>query len=280
MAQIDWIFYYTGLDMRSFDKIIISNNGSVFDEKTFSTTALLYLIAKINMHAPNATKICMETRPEYVDISEMEVVHRALKEGNPKTALEIAVGLEVFDDTIRNDVFNKGLSKDKFEHFASLVAAMGFHIKCYMMLKPVPGMSQREGIEDIHKAIDYLCGISRECDTPVNVHINPTYVARGTELEKAFNEYGSDGNRRYTPPTLNDLAAAVYVGAAVKPNKDFSIFVGLDDEGLAVEGGSFIREGEENLVDMFEDFNRTQNYKLIEDILLCQSTKGSLTEPA
>ena len=37
--------------------------------------------------------------------------------------------------------------------------------------------------------------------------------------------------------------------------KDISLYIGLDDEGLAVENGSFIREGDENLVEKLSEFN-------------------------
>ena len=37
----------------------------------------------------------------------------------------------------------------------------------------------------------------------------------------------------------------------------------LYDEGLAVPGGSFLRPGDESLVKRLEEFNRTQNYDLL-----------------
>jgi hypothetical protein len=39
--------------------------------------------------------------------------------------------------------------------------------------------------------------------------------------------------------------------------------VGLSDEGLAVPGGSFIREEEEHLIVMLEQFNQTQDYTIL-----------------
>ena len=44
------------------------------------------------------------------------------------------------------------------------------------------------------------------------------------------------------------------------------MFVGLSDEGLAVEGGSFVREKEEYLVEKLEQFNRTQDYDILDRI--------------
>ena len=49
-------------------------------------------------------------------------------------------------------------------------------------------------------------------------------------------------------------------------DKPLSIFIGLFDEGLAVEGGSFLREGDDELVQLLEQFNRTQNYDILDRI--------------
>lgn len=251
MKQIDFIFdTLTSDQKKNLKKIILSNNGSVLDEQTFSTTALIYFIAKMNMHCPNIGILSIETRPEYVDLSELELMHRALAEGDTPTNLEIAVGFEAFDTIVRNDHFKKGLSLKKFEEMAVSVGEYGFHLKCYFMLKPVVGMTTEDAIKDIHNGIDYLADVSKKTNVKINMHLNPTYVATGTPLAEAF------ANGEYTPPTMTDVIEAVKYGKG----KGISIFVGLNDEGLAVEGGSFIRQDEEKLMEVLEEFNRDQNY--------------------
>lgn len=259
MAQIDYLIHYSKIDLSGIDKIIISNNGSVLDQRTFSTTALLYFVAMLNIHCTNATKITIETRPEYVDLAELEIIDRALKEGNHKTELELAIGFEAYDDTIRNDKFDKGLSFEVFEAFVKKIAQYNFSIKCYFMLKPVAGISTQESISDIHKALTYINGIAELYQIDINVHINPTYVAEGTELEAAFN------NDEYTPPTLLDVATAVYPGRLMSDHT--SIYIGLDDEGLAVDGGYFIRPGDEEILEELRVFNLTQDYDIISKII-------------
>ncbi|MFC1855630.1 hypothetical protein ACFL2A_03710, partial [Thermodesulfobacteriota bacterium] len=80
--QIDHIFADPEVVRRSDDirKVIISNNGSILDENTFSSTALMYLMAKINLNLPSLTSLCLETRPEYIDFEELEFLSRALHE--------------------------------------------------------------------------------------------------------------------------------------------------------------------------------------------------------
>jgi uncharacterized Fe-S cluster-containing MiaB family protein len=132
------------------------------------------------------------------------------------------------------------------------------------MQKPVPGLSDAEAVADIHDAINYLSHIADKHDIHINMHLNPTYVAAGTALATAFRE------GRYTPPLLEDVAEAAYHARA----KSVSTFIGLSDEGLAVEGGSFLLENSQVLVDKLELFNRSRNFNILEEI--CKNRKIGL----
>lgn len=255
--QVDWLFSNEDVVKRRLEikKIIVSNNGSVLDETTFSSTALMYLIAKANMNLPKLRVFSIETRPEYVDLEELAFLERALKEGDTPTSLELAIGFEAFDEKIRNEIFMKGLSLEVFEGFVGKMSKYrNMSLKCYFMQKPVPGMTDEEGVSDIVQAIVYLGGISERFGVSINMHLNPTYVAKGTKLERSF----QDG--LYRPPYLLDVARAVCSAA----DKKISIFVGLFDEGLAVPGGGFIREGDDGLVAALTCFNQTQDLREIE----------------
>jgi radical SAM enzyme (TIGR01210 family) len=255
IKQIDLMFHFilSAEQKKALKKIIISNNGSILDEQTFSTTALIYFIAQMNIHCPTISVLSMETRPEYVDINELEVLSRAIKEGSTATALELAVGFEAFDDTIRNDYYKKGLDLKVFEKMAHMMSKYHFKLKVYFMLKPVPGISEEEAIQDVAAGINYLDKIAQEYTLDINMHLNPTYAAYGTPLETAFKK----GD--YKPPTLESVRKTVLQAQG----KRISIFVGLSDEGLATPGGSFIRKGDEKLIKKINQFNISQNYSLL-----------------
>ncbi len=255
MAQVDHIFALPEVieKKEEIHKVIISNNGSILDEDTFSSTALIYFIALLNRNFKNLEVLTIESRPEYVDIEELEFIARSLAEGERKTQLEIAIGFEAFDDKIRNDVFMKGLTIEVFEKLVERVARYDFQLKCYFMQKPVPNMSDEQGVADICSGIEYLGKVAKKFGVKINMHLNPTYVATGTLLAPAF------AAGEFTPPKLEDVARAVYSGK----DKGVSIFVGLSDEGLAVEGGSFLTSESEQVVSTLEQFNQTQNFELL-----------------
>lgn len=259
MQQVDHLFADPQIlnKCKSIQKVIVSNNGSVLDEDTFSSTALMYLIARLNLNMPRLKALCLETRPEYVDMPELEFIARALTEGDTPTTLELAIGFEAFDDHIRNDLFDKGLSLDAFESLVKKVAPFNFHLKCYFMQKPVPGMTDEQAVADIQHAIEYLGQISRDYAVAINMHLNPTYVATGTPLEAAFI------SGTFAPPKLKDVARA----ALKAKDENITIFIGLSDEGLALPGGSFLTPAAEPLLEPLEAFNRTQDYSILETLL-------------
>ncbi|MBI5210595.1 MAG: hypothetical protein HY927_11550 [Elusimicrobia bacterium] len=255
MRQIDRVF--DGLippgRLAGLRKIILSNNGSVLDERTLSTTALLYFVAKMNMRCPRLKVLAMETRAEHIDEVELEVLARALGEGPVKTGLELAMGFEAYDDRLRNAVFRKGLSKAHFERAVRIASRHGFGVKAYFMLKPAPGMSEDEAVRDIERGIEYLDRLARRHGAVINMHLNATYAARGTPLETALR------SGRFVPPRLDSLRRA----ALAARGKRVSLYLGLYDEGLAAPGGSFIRPGDGPLLRRLRAFNKTRDFRLL-----------------
>ena len=256
IVQIDSIFSDREVLARKPDirKVIVSNNGSVLDEDTFPTTALLHLLVRINQELPDLAVLSLESRAEHVDIEELEFLARVMRERPKPAQIELAIGFEAFDDELRNQVFKKGLSLHTFEQLVDRISRPGFRLKCYFMQKPVVTMSDDDAVDDIRRGIDYLDAVAKRSGICINMHLNPTFVAHGTALDKAFAGGG------YSPPLLGDVVRAVLHGRG----KSVSIFVGLYDEGLAMPGGSFLRPGDESIVSALEAFNRSQDYTALQ----------------
>ncbi len=249
-------------------KVIVSNNGSVLDEETFSSTALMYLVTQLNLQLPRMKTLSIETRPEYVDVAELEFLARAIRERDEPAQIELAIGFEAFDDDVRNQTFLKGLTLHTFEELVRKISQPQFRLKCYFMQKPVAEMDDEAAVRDIQAGVDYLSDIAARHGVPINMHLNPTFVARGTPLETSFR------SGAYVPPRLCDVARAAHHGAG----KPLSIFIGLSDEGLAVPGGSFLTPGSKPLVQNLETFNRTQDYEALAQTINthCDAPTGGL----
>ena len=255
MQQVDHLFE-SALDSKQklkLKKIIVSNNGSVLDEATFPKTALLHFISKMKYHCPNVSLLTVETRAEYALESEFESIKKALQKGEQAISLELALGVEVFNNKIRNKIYKKGLSNKTFEHFAAKVASFGYQLKTYFMLKPVADMSDEEAVTDIVNAVMYLDSIAEKHNLKINLHLNITYVSSGTELMEAFE------NNQYSLASLSLIPKAILAAE----NTRLTIYVGLYDEGLAIEGGHFEEIDNVQLVRILQQFNQTQDYRLL-----------------
>ncbi|MFA4845632.1 MAG: hypothetical protein WC654_03685 [Patescibacteria group bacterium] len=239
-------------------KVIVSNQGSVLDEETFPTLVLMHLVYLCQRNIQGFLSLSLETRPEYVDRVELDVLYRAMCEVDHRISIELAIGYEAHDDHVRNDLLKKGLvlrghGPHTLESLARKCAEREFGLKCYFMLKPWPTFTDKTAIEDVKGGIDFLDEMAREHGVRISMHLNPTFVGKGTALVPPF-EAG-----QFVPPHLVDVARA----ALHAEGKRVSIFLGLNDEDMAVPGGSFLREGDEPIVDLLEQFNRTQDFGLL-----------------
>jgi len=240
-------------EKREIKEIVLSNNGSIFDESTLPTASLLYFVSKASHELPNLKKIILETRVEPVDIILLEKIKETLEFDGKNIQVELAVGVEIFDDEARNKYYKKGLRIEQLQELAKELGDLGIKLRCYMMYKPLPGMTREEADEDIAKAVDYFSRLSKDHNIDLTIHINPTFVAIGTKLAEAF-EKGE-----YSPPDLSDLRKLVlsFEGSSI------NIYVGINDEGLAVPGGSFIKSGCEKDLDRFKKFNFTGDFQYL-----------------
>lgn len=229
--------------------LVLSNNGSVLDEPTFPQAALLHTLVRAAETLPNLRTISLETRVEFVRETQLRAIRTTLDSVRDGLAFELAVGVEIFDEKLRNRVARKGLSNRGLARLADMAARCGAGLRCYFMLKPLPDMSDDDAFDDLARGLDYFDAISRDTGVPVVVHVNPTYAALGTELEAAFKE------GRFVPPDLRRLEAllsARKVGSA-------QVHLGLNDEGLAVEGGSFLRPDVADAARRLRRFNALQD---------------------
>ncbi|MGH1421723.1 MAG: hypothetical protein ACRBEQ_07885 [Hyphomonas sp.] len=227
--------------------LVISNNGSVLDSPTFPVASLLHAM-QVAIDQMKALKcISLETRAEFVTHEILEQLLKSIAQSErPDVRLEIALGVEVFDDGLRNKSMHKGLSRRKLIELCELLGSLNVGLRAYMMLKPVPGMSDEDAINDIAEALTFFENMAESVGLDCVMHVNPTYAAIGTELETALSE------GQFSPPRLDKMVERL---KALSP-QHVELHFGLNDEGLAAPGGSFINEKNEGALDMLVGFNR------------------------
>ncbi len=253
--QVETAICHELLDSEKHDikEIILSNNGSTFDKRALPPASLLYFISKASHQLPNLKKLVFETRIEHVTRFVLEQIKQALEFDDKNIQVELAVGVEIFDDEARNKHYKKGLRLEQLERIARELGDLGIKLRCYMMYKPLPGMTRKEADEDITKAADYFSRLSKDHNIDLTMHINPTFAAIDTDLAEAFKK------GEYTPPDLGDLRQLLHSFEGSKIN----IYVGLNDEGLAVPGGSFIKPGCEKDLNKLKSFNFTGDFQYL-----------------
>ncbi|NJO88515.1 MAG: hypothetical protein HC831_05770 [Chloroflexia bacterium] len=121
------------------------------------------------------------------------------------------------------------------------------------MLKPHPSLNEEEAIVEAKNGVQELADLGKAYDVPVSIHLNPTYIAEGCSLTNEMLDSG------FQPPELTSVIKVIEFAGQLKT----PIYVGLDDEGQAVEGGTFRSTGlnKEKAVKAILDFNRHQDFK-------------------
>ncbi len=225
--QVDYILsQYSEEQLKDLGKVSIYSASSVMDQECLPTRSLMYLLLKICDY-PGLKVVSLETRPEYVEDWELKALRNVLGE---EVQLEIGIGYETYDPELRNKVLQKGLTRKAMHKLMQMLNEnKNCSLKAYLMLKPHHSLTEDEGIIEAINGLKELKNLSSEYRVPVSIHLNPTYIAEGCKLT---DEMVANG---YEPPELTSLIKVLVAARDL----DLSIYAGLDDEGMAIEGGTY-----------------------------------------
>ncbi|MBN1330581.1 MAG: archaeosine biosynthesis radical SAM protein RaSEA [Candidatus Heimdallarchaeota archaeon] len=155
---------------KKFQAVKIFNSGSFLDESEIPNDAQLTIIKTINS-LTNVSEIIIESRPEFVIDKNLRKLTNILKD---KIKLEIGIGLESSNDSIRNDNVNKGFLFSDYLKAVSIAIKNNVRVKTYLLLKP-PLLTEKEAINDtIQSAMVAIKAGSR------SISINPVNIQNGT----------------------------------------------------------------------------------------------------
>jgi radical SAM enzyme (TIGR01210 family) len=193
-------------------EIDIYNSGNFLNDAEVppgARTAIFRLCAAV----PSVRRILAESRPEFV---RREAVMPLLDAVHAE--VDIAIGLEAFDDQIRQRRLEKAFDRAAFERAVRTLGQAGAGLLAYIMLKPC-AMSDAAALDDATQAAEYVHSLRAP---RARLALQPAFVAPGTPLA---DEYRAG---RYRPPSLWLVRQA-----AAQLARFGEVTAGLWDEDLA-----------------------------------------------
>ena len=260
-------------ELNKVRRLFISNNGSVLDQDTMPADVMDHICELAYLNCPSLEVICFETRYEWIKkvtlehlIGNFQFWHYLYREIGIRRSeypvkVQLSCGYETRDPYLRNNILNKGYPEEIVSQSFKICSDVGIDtgnsvlLDKYVLLKPAPEMTNEEAVEEAAQTIAHLTGLGQCFNVPVSIRLNPTFVAKNSHLHKHFKE------RNYAPPTLKDVVKVLHI--CHTKNIKSRIFVGLNDEGLGVKGGSFKRRSKTDglYYKALTEFNFTQDYK-------------------
>ncbi|OGD83009.1 hypothetical protein A2165_01530 [Candidatus Curtissbacteria bacterium RBG_13_40_7] len=180
--------------------LVIYNGGSFLSGKEIPLQTQLAILEFVTKH-PTIKKILVESRAEFVTMEKMLQYAQAI-DGKE---LEIALGLESMNDSVRNKCLAKGLSKETFEQAVRICHHFGFKAFAYVYLKP-HCLTEEEAIQDAIETIKYCFQIGVD-----EVSLSCAFVQKNTLLEKLYNE------GKFVPPKLWSIIEVITETAHLGP---------------------------------------------------------------
>ncbi|NHJ46828.1 MAG: TIGR01210 family radical SAM protein [Asgard group archaeon] len=155
---------------KNFQAVKIFNSGSFLDSKEIpieAQTAIFKEICKLE----NVSEIIIESRPEYITKKSLNRLTSIIGE---EKQLEIGIGLESSNDSIRINNINKGFLFEDFSKAVKITLNEQVRVKSYVLLKP-PFLTELEAIKDTYQTILDAIKIGSR-----SISINPLNVQNGT----------------------------------------------------------------------------------------------------
>ena len=141
-------------------------------------------------------KALVESRPEFVSKNALGQIRSMVNN------IEIAIGLETADDSIRERCINKGFAFKDFERACNTAREANASIRTYLLMKP-PYLSEQAAINDTLVSIKIAGPMSQ------TISINPMNVQRGTVVEGLWKK------GFYRPPWLWSLLSVLERGSKI-----------------------------------------------------------------
>jgi radical SAM enzyme (TIGR01210 family) len=142
-------------NLQKYVSLSMFNAGSLLQEKEIPFSAVEEIFFLIKGNLQGLRQLFIETRVEHITEEKLKRLKEIL--GN-NIQLTVGMGFESYDDTIRNLIINKGVSKGRLEKCVELLKCLDINSMVYLIIKP-PFLTEQESIEDVIDSTRYLVKI-------------------------------------------------------------------------------------------------------------------------
>lgn len=174
-----WDYVVENFNLDNFPIVCLYNLGDFLSEREIPVDARVHMFNSLN-DIEGVEKVIIEARAEHVNEEVLEPIREAWD-----GVIEVGVGLESSDDTIRNLCHRKSLSRRTYEKAMRILNKSGFESLSYINMKP-PFLTEQEAINDAISSALY----AREAGSKA-VSIEPTSIQEHTLTEELtrFGQY-------------------------------------------------------------------------------------------
>lgn len=232
------------MELYSGEKFVkIFTSGSLLDDDEIPSKVRKKILKRLT---ETVDKISIESRPDYITDKKLDDIRDIIK----SKSLEIGIGLETANDTVREYAINKGFTFKDYKKSADIVKKNNCELKTYVLVKP-PFLTEKESIDDCVDTVDKIKAI-----TDI-VSFNPTNVQRKTLVEYLWKR------KQYRPAWLWSVMELL------KKSKKIAGDVRIKCDivgGGSIRGAHNCKKCNSGFLDAIAEFSLSQNTKVFEGI--------------
>jgi hypothetical protein len=223
--RMAWFADFYRSRLESVSHLVLYNSGSVLNPREMPPDLLDELLA-IARSLPAARVVSLDSRESYI---RPEILRRILAAGGERLTLRPILGIESFDDRIRNDILRKAMPRTGitrvFRELGSLAAEyaedrIGLDVNIVI---GAPGTNPETAVSDAAQTALFALQTGAENGVNVDLNLHPYYIgARGLAR--------FPGHGRCSIKTTAEAAAQI-AQLVRSMRARSSVFIGWQDEG-------------------------------------------------
>lgn len=178
-----WIFRllyrlgYQNAVKKKPDVLYIYNGGSFISNNEIPVYVQEFICKEIGKDS-KIKKLVIESRAEFVTADKISKLKSLLGEKE----LEIAIGLECKNDSVREKSVHKGMSLETYEKAVQIIKENSVRVSSYVLLKPL-FLSESEAIKEVIETIKYAFSIGSD-----SVALESAFIQPKTIMEEYYNK--------------------------------------------------------------------------------------------